>query len=199
MVDSWSILIGMEDESKIAAYLAQNIRYLRGQKRFSQLQLAELAGIPRTTLTCMESGQGNPALQNLVKVAVALGVGVEELLSQPRSACVLISSSDVPVQHRSQGQVRVYELLPDKWRGIGIERMEFEPRAMMGGTPHLPGTKEYMTVIQGEIAVYVEGSHHVTQPGDVLAFPGNQPHSYLNTQASLSVAISVVIPVPSGG
>lgn len=187
----------MENVAQVSAYLAQNIRYIRAQKHFSQQQLADLAGIPRTTLTNLESGLGNPSLHNLIKLSAALGVGVEELLSRPRSGCVLIAAGDVPVQQRSQGQVQIYELLPDKIKGIGIERMEFSPQAMMAGHPHLPGSKEYMTVIQGEVAVYVAGEHHVVKAGAVLAFPGNQPHSYINTQVTPAVAISVVIPVPA--
>lgn len=187
----------MENRQQVSAYLAQNTRYLRDQKHFSQQQLADLAGIPRTTLTHLESGSGNPSLHNLIKLSAALGVGVEELLSRPRSGCVLIAAADVPVQQRSQGQVQVFELLPDKIKGIGIERLEFSPQAMMAGHPHLPGTKEYMTVIQGAVAVNVAGERHVVKAGAVLAFPGNQPHSYINAQAARSVAISVVIPVPA--
>lgn len=187
----------MEDTLKTASYLAENLRYLRSQKHFSQQQLAELAGIPRTTLTSMESGQGNPSLNNLVRIAAALGMGVEELLSRPRSDSVLIPAADVPVQERNQGQMRIYSLLPDKLKGIAIERMEFAPRASMGGQPHLPGTKEYLTVLRGEVAVYVSGELFVVRQGDVLAFPGNQPHSYLNTQDKAALAMSVVIPIPA--
>jgi len=61
----------------------------------------------------------------------------------------------------------------------------------------LPGTKEYLTVLEGEVSVYVAGNLYAVQAGDVLAFPGNQPHSYLNTQFAPAVAISVVIPVPA--
>lgn len=188
---------GMEMVSNTAKYLAHNLRYLRSKKGFSQQQLAQLADIPRTTLTHMESGQGNPSLMNLVKVAGALSLGVEELLSRPRNDCVVIAADQVPVDHRSQGKVRVFSLLPDKLKGIAIERMEFEANASMGGHPHLSGTKEYMTVIQGEIVVYVAGEYFLVKQGDVFAFPGNQHHSYLNQIASVSIAISVVIPIPA--
>ena len=187
----------MEDVSKIAAYLAQNMVYLRGKKNFSQQQLAEMAGIPRTTLTNIESGFGNPSLLNLIKIASALSVSVDELLSIPRSECQLIPAAKVPVQNRNQGRVKVFELLPDKLKGILIDRMEFEPEAMMKGHPHLPGTKEYMTVIKGEMVVHVAGEPYVVKEGDVLAFPGNQPHSYRNTTHTQAIAISVIIPIPA--
>jgi len=187
----------MEDLKKASKYLAQNLINLRRSKNFSQYQLAKLANIPRSTLTNIESGTGNPSLNNLVKLSIALGVGVEELLSRPRSDCSLIFSDQVITQSRSQGQVKVFKLLPDKLKGIEIDRVEFEPEAVMGGHPHLPGTKEYTTVIKGEVVIHVAGETYSVKKGDVFAFPGNQAHSYRNPKRSSSIAISVVIPVPA--
>ncbi|MGE3728505.1 MAG: XRE family transcriptional regulator [Candidatus Sericytochromatia bacterium] len=186
-----------EPQSQVSSYLAQNLRYLRGKKNWSQQQLADLAELPRTTLTHIESGQGNPSLANLVKLSAALGVGVEELLSRPRSACQLIPAAEIPVRKRSQGRVKVFNLLPDSLKGIAIERLELAGEASMGGQPHLPGTKEYLLVLQGTVAVYVAGEHYPVHQGDVFAFPGNQAHSYSNPQSQPAVAISVVIPVPA--
>jgi len=67
----------------------------------------------------------------------------------------------------------------------------------MVGTPHLAGTKEYMTVLQGEIKVFLAGESFLVKRGDVFAFPGNQPHSYRNLLRTKSIAISVVIPIPA--
>src|SRR5688572_28902946 len=136
----------MEEIFKVSEYLAKNISHLRVKKNLSQLQLAKAAGIPRSTLTHIESGEGNPSLVNLLRVAAALGVGVEELLTRPRSGTTLIPAEKIPIQLRSGGQVRIHKLLPDKFRGIAIDRMEFDGMATMGGQPHLSGTKEYLTV-----------------------------------------------------
>ncbi|WP_141735123.1 helix-turn-helix domain-containing protein [Oligoflexus tunisiensis] len=186
----------MDELDRVPLYLSRNINELRSRKNLSQQQLAQMAGIPRSTLTHIESGDGNPSLVNLLRVAAALGVGIEELLSRPRSQTSLIPAEKVPVQVRSGGLVRIHKLLPDKFRGIAIDRMEFEPESAMGGQPHLNGTKEYMTVLQGEVVVHVAGENLVVRKGDVLAFPGHQPHGYRNLKKSPAVAISIVIPVP---
>ncbi len=184
----------MDDSTRVASYLAQNIAKLRYKKKLSQQQLAAVADIPRSTLTNIESGSGNPSLTNLVKVSEALGVGVEELLSRPRAECSLISAGQIPIQKRNQ--VQIYKLLPDKIKGLEIDRIEFEPSAIMGGHPHLAGTKEYMTVIKGEVIVHVAGEHYAVKKGDVFAFPGNQAHSYQNPKKVISIVLSIVIPVP---
>jgi len=187
----------MDEKLNISRYLGQNIEKLRGKMNLSQQQLAKQAQIPRSTLTNIESGSGNPSLTNLVKISAALSVSVEELLSRPRTDCVLISSDKVPLQSRSHGQVQIFKLLPDRIRGLEIDRLEFSVGAVMGGHPHLSGTKEYLTVLQGEIVVYVAGENYTVKRGDVLAFPGNQPHSYRNSGRTTSIAVSIVIPIPS--
>ena len=188
--------IDMNALAKTSSYLAHNIEKLRTSKNLSQLQLARQANIPRSTLTNIESGVGNPSLNNLVKISSALGVSIEELLSRPRTDCQLIKSADIPILNRSQGRAQLHKLLPDKIKGIEMDRMVLEPEAIMGGHPHLDGTKEYLTVIQGEIMVHVAGDSFIVKQHDVLAFPGNQPHSYRNTKKTSSIAISMVIPVP---
>ncbi len=179
-----------------AAYLAQNIAQLRTKRGMSQLQLARQAGIPRSTLTNIESGAGNPSLNNLIKISLALSVGVEELLSRPRRDSQLIRKDEIQILNRSQGRVRLHKLLPDKIKGIEIDRMEMDPEATMGGHPHLEGTKEYLTVLQGEMLVHIAGEKFQVKQGDVLAFAGNQPHSYQNVRRSEAIAMSIVIPVP---
>ena len=62
--------------------LAVRIRQLRGQKGWSQERLAEEAGIHRTYLGGIETARRNPSLRNIVKIALALGVAVEELFQK---------------------------------------------------------------------------------------------------------------------
>lgn len=179
-----------------SVYLATNVAGLRRVKRLTQRQLAELAGIPRSTVTNIESGGGNPSLSNLVRLSCALGVGVEELLAAPRTDCVLIPADKVPSKQKGGGSVRVFELLPERVKGLIIERMELEPGGSMRGTPHVTGTKEYLHATMGTVSVLVAGQMFAVSKGDVLAFPGDQPHSYVNRTRKPAVAFSVVAPTP---
>jgi len=183
---------------KIARYLADNIVALRKKLGMSQQQLAKLAQIPRSTLTHIESGSGNPSLSNLARLSFALQVGIEELLSRPRTECVLFEEASIPVQKRSQGKALVYKLLPDRVKGMEVDRMELAPMTTMPGRPHVTGAKEYLIVMRGEITVAVAGEQFTVPRGAVLAFPGDQAHAYRNLQAEPATGISVVIPVTLG-
>jgi transcriptional regulator with XRE-family HTH domain len=188
----------MQSSDRIPQHLASNILNLRKKKSLSQDQLAKLAEIPRSTLTHIESGSGNPSLQNLAKISNALQVGIEELLSRPRSECELLTEEELPSQKRSQGHARLLQLLPEKLKGLEVDRVEIDAGATMGGHPHLTGAKEYFHVIQGEVTLFVAGEEYLVKRGSVLAFPGDQAHSYRNTGKSTAIGISVVLPVTLG-
>ena len=177
---------------RLARYLAKNLTALRENRRLTQGQLARLAGIPRSTLTYLESGRGNPSLANLAKISQTLQVSLEELLAKPRESSQLLRYADLPRQVKGKGLATVLPLLPEKLAGIQLERMELSPRGRIGGTPHLAGTREFFTCVTGRIAITVGEVTHRLETGDVLAFPGDQPHSYHNEGASKVVGISVV-------
>lgn len=186
----------MTEINAVSRYLSLNLQALRKKRGLSQAQLSQLAEIPRSTITHIESGDGNPSLTNLCKLAAALNVSIEELLSRPRNECTLIKAADVAVLQRGADKVQVYKLMPDKIKGIEIDRMEFAANASLGGHPHLQGTKEYLVTLKGEVTVYVDGQNYTVRKGDVLAFPGDQRHSYKNPKSTAAIALSVVLPVP---
>ena len=62
--------------------LAKNVKRLREAKGLSQEKLARLADVANNTLIKMESGENkNPTLETLKKVAKALGVSVDNLIT----------------------------------------------------------------------------------------------------------------------
>jgi transcriptional regulator with XRE-family HTH domain len=183
---------------EIAKNLAASIVALRRKRGMSQAALARLSGVPRSTVAHLESGAGNPSLTNLARIAGALQVSIEELLARPRASCKLVRANELRGTRRGQGVATVYKLLPDPIPGMEMDRMEIEAGGRMGGIPHVTGTKEYLSVVQGEVTVYVAGESFRVGSGDVLAFPGDQAHSYHNTGSKKSVAFSVVVLAPAG-
>lgn len=182
----------MANEPDIPQNLGANLLSLRKERGLSQAALAEIANVPRSTLTYMESGLGNPSLSNLLKIAGALQVKLEELLATPRADCQLFRQSDIPMQLKGKGAVKVFKLLPDPIPGMEIDRMEIKAGGLLGGVPHTKGTKEYFTCIEGSIEIRVSGESYQLNPGDVLAFPGDSSHSYRNLGRKITVGISVI-------
>lgn len=179
-----------------AENLARNLRALRDAQGLTQQRLAERAGVPRATLATVESGEGNPTLAVLVRLASALNVSIEELIGPPRDTGRLYRADQLPA--RKRGGVVLGKLLPDPLAGIDIERMALPPGATMVGVPHSAGTREYLFCERGPLALVASGQRYELGDGDVVVFRGDQRHSYHNPGEGPAVAFSVVLlPPPS--
>jgi transcriptional regulator with XRE-family HTH domain len=187
-----------EEFETLAQNLAHHLIDVRQKRGLTQEGLAKLVSLPRSTIANLESGQGNPSLINLAKISAALGVTLEQLLHPPRAICRLVEESKVPVQERSQGQVKVYKLLPDPIPHMEVDRIELKPGSQMKGIPHSSGTKEYFHCIQGEITVFIFSQKFVVKKGDVLAFPGESNHTYVNSGKVMAIGMSFVAMTPVG-
>ena len=109
-------------ESDVSTLLGRNVRHLREARGLTQAQAAKLAEIPRATWANMESGAANPTLAVLHRVAGALQVSIEELITTPRAACQFFPKGSLPSKVRN-GNVTVRRLLPDAIPGMEIDRM----------------------------------------------------------------------------
>ena len=188
----------MDKPERVAMHLARNLASLRHARRLTQDALAKSSGLPRSTIANLESGDGNPSLAVLVKVAGKLGVPIDELLASPRAKVRKWSKADLPMRSRGRG-VSLRPLVPEPVPEEMLEMMQLEPNAVMSGTPHLPGTREYFSCLEGAVTIFVAGDRYDLDAGDVLAFPGNVPHSYRNPDATApAMGISVVILAKAG-
>ena len=178
-------------DSHLSERLGSNIKVLREARGLTQSQVAKLAAIPRATLAHLESGGGNPTLAVLSAVADAFQVSLEELVAAPRAALELFPKRRVPV--RMRGNVEVRKLLPDPIPGMELDRFGLPPRARMVGVPHTPGTREYLTCERGKMVLVASGERVTLDEGDVVAFRGDQRHSYENPQNVPAVGYSVVV------
>jgi quercetin dioxygenase-like cupin family protein len=88
-------------------------------------------------------------------------------------------AADVATRTKRRG-VTIRPLVPEPVPDEVMEVMDFAPAAVMAGTPHLPGTREFFTCLSGQVTLMVAGERYALAEGDVLAFPGNLAHSYQN-------------------
>ena len=60
--------------------LGRVVRVLRAEKGFSQESFSDFVGLHRTYIGAIERGERNVSLQNLTRIAEALGLSPSELL-----------------------------------------------------------------------------------------------------------------------
>jgi transcriptional regulator with XRE-family HTH domain len=187
----------MDKPDLISRHLARNLLSLRHVRKLTQDGLAKAADLPRSTIANLESGDGNPSLTVLVKVARALETSIDELTASPRAKVRRWQAKDVASRARGRG-VTTRDLVPEAVPEEVMEIMEFAPGAVMAGTPHLPGTREFFSCLEGEVTIFVAGERFDLAAGDVLGFPGNVPHSYRNTAAKRALGVSIVVLAKAG-
>jgi transcriptional regulator with XRE-family HTH domain len=186
------------DANDVAAHLARNLVSLRHARGLTQDALAKAGKVPRSTIANLESGSGNPSLQVLVKVAGALRCPIDELLSPPHAKVRKYGAGEIPELRRAGRGVVMRPLVPEPTPEEVLAIMDLEEGGVMGGTPHLPGTREYFSLLEGHVEIVVAGTRFEIGPGEVLAFPGNVPHSYKNLGKKRARGVSVVVLSKSG-
>jgi transcriptional regulator with XRE-family HTH domain len=179
----------------LGSNLADNVRRLREARDLSQQDMARISEIPRPTWASLESGAANPTLSVLIRAANALQVSIEELIGSPRTDARMVRGNEV--RHRRRQGATLRPLLPEAIPGVTISRMELSAGGHMVGIPHTAGTREYLTCERGWIELVTSGERWTLEPGDTLAFRGDQRHTYRNLLATrISVAVSVVCFAP---
>lgn len=188
------------DESKLgdlSDHLGRNLRAIRELRGLTQQQMADLCRIPRSTVANIEVGGSNPTLAVLVRLAGAMHLSIEELLARPRVRCQVFPEDALPtLEAKRGGGSKIRKLLPHPIPGMAIDRMELAPGARHPGSPHAPGTHEFLYCERGQINLWVGGEPFVLARGSVAAFPGDQRHSYENPGRSISIGFSVVSLAP---
>jgi XRE family transcriptional regulator, regulator of sulfur utilization len=178
-------------DQELAERVAANVRHLRAGRGLTQAQAAATASLPRATWAHLESGEANPTLQVIHRAAQALSVSIEELIAAPRAAVELFPAGSLPA--RTRGAATVRQLLPDPLPGMALERIDLPPGASFPGIPHTAGTKEYLACESGVIVLAVAGRKLTLGAGDVVAFLGDQRHSYANPGRAPAVGYSAIL------
>ena len=80
-----------------------------------------------------------------------------------------------------------------------LERLEIPAGARFVGTPHTPGTREYLTCEAGRLELVASGERFILEVGDVVVFRGDQRHSYANIGRGIAVGYSTVVLRPVDG
>jgi transcriptional regulator with XRE-family HTH domain len=187
----------MASSDDLSSALAENLRRVRDRRGLTQGQLAKLCGVPRSTLAQIETGISNPTLSVLARLASALQLTLEELLSPPSARGQLYRRGSLPIISKGKdGRAVIHKLLPDPIPGMEIDRMELKQGARVTGVPHRSGTREYLACESGKLILWAAGERFELSPGDLIAFDGSEPHSYQCGDSASCVAFSVVVLAP---
>jgi transcriptional regulator with XRE-family HTH domain len=166
------------------AVIAASLRRERVRSGLSLTEVARRAGIAKSTLSQLESGTGNPSLETLWALCVALKVPFSQLIARPEPLVQVIRAGEGPAVTSAQADYRAVLLSscpPGARRDVYV--ITAEPGPQRSSDPHMPGVVEHVVLSTGRALVGLTDDPVELEPGDYIAYPGDVPHVFQALQA----------------
>ena len=159
--------------------IAASLRRERQRAGLSLTEVARRAGVAKSTLSQLESGTGNPSIETLWALCVALDVPFSRLLDPPALQTQVIRADEGPTVTAAQADYHA-TLLASSAPGArcDIYRIAAEPGHPRASEPHNPGVVEHTVIGAGRALVGVAGQAVELGPGDYIRYPADQPHVF---------------------
>jgi transcriptional regulator with XRE-family HTH domain len=161
------------------AVIAASLRRERERAGLTLTELARRAGVAKSTLSQLESGTGNPSVETLWALGVALGVPFSQLVEPPVAPVRVVRAGAGPRVPSDQAHFAGTLLAA----GAAHTRrdlyvIELESGPVRHAQAHLPGSVEHVIVAAGRMRAGPDSEQVDLDPGDYASFPGDVPHTY---------------------
>jgi transcriptional regulator with XRE-family HTH domain len=159
--------------------IAASLRRERRRTGLSLTEVARRAGVAKSTLSQLESGTGNPSLETLWAICVALDAPFSRLLDPPRPHVQVIRADEGPTVSAAEAdyQATLLAACPPGARR-DVYRIAAEPGHARASDAHMPGVMEHVVLSAGRALVGVAGEPVELGPGDYICYPGDIPHVF---------------------
>lgn len=167
----------------MAAYLSigTKLRTIRDERKLSQRELAQKAGISPNAISLIERDESSPSVATLQSLATALNVKISYFFDDETPQRVL---------HVKAGERPMISSNGVKIEGIGgeLSRQEIEPfqitlapNSHSGDRQVVHTGHEFVYCLKGNVEYIIDGVVHMLSPGDFLMFEAHLPHTWRNT------------------
>ena len=172
------------------ARLAAAVRTERERAGLSLSELARRADVAKSSLSTLESGQGNPGVETVWARATALGVPFAALIDPPEPERQLVRAGDGEVTWSESAEYAALVLShsPPQVRR-DIYRIDAEPGRVKRSAAHAAGTVEHVVLVSGRARVGEVDALVELGPGDYYRYPGDVPHDFEALQPGTSAVM----------
>jgi len=171
--------------------IANALRRERDRAGVSLTELARRAGLAKSTLSQLEAASGNPSVETLWALAVALDVPFSRLVDPPtRPVRVIRAGTGVTItsERATFSSTLLSACPPGARRDVHVIALEPGPSRL--AEAHSPGTVEHLVVTSGRIRGGPAGAEIDLDRGDYASFPGDVAHTYTALEpASVGVLV----------
>ena len=167
---------------------------LRKRKKMTLDQLSSKSGVSKSILSQIERNISNPTVSTMMRIADALEetlsgffMNIDEGKSSP-----IETSKETPNITSKDGLCELSILGAGEtvsWLQWYVLTMK--PKGQLPSRSHGSNTFENITVISGEIVVYLKKQSETLKAGDTFRFPTNQEHTLMNKSKTISKVLMV--------
>ncbi|GLS25926.1 DNA-binding protein [Marinibactrum halimedae] len=175
--------------------LCVRVAQLRKQHKMTLDQLAATSGVSRSMLSQIERGQANPTLAVTFRIAQAFGISIGELVDVPGNnpSIEVVHGDDPKNLFRSDDDCHIRTLSPMHMeKNVEFYELRLGPNASLASAPHFEGTRELLTITQGNAQVTSGEDVCKLTTGDSAHYRADMDHIISNTGKKPLVAYLVV-------
>ena len=164
--------------------IAKSLVRERQRTGLSLAEIARRAGIAKSTLSQLEAGNGNPSLETLWSLCVALDIPFAQLLEPQvqKTQVIRCGEGTKVVAEQAHYQAILLAACPPGARR-DIYLLLTQPGADRISQPHPPGSIEHIIVTKGKALVGLTEAPEVLGEGDYICYPADQEHIFQALEA----------------
>jgi transcriptional regulator with XRE-family HTH domain len=169
----------MADSGPPLQAIAAALRRERERAGLTLSEVARRAGLAKSTLSQLEAGTGNPSIETLWALGVALGVPFSQLVDPPAAQVRVVRAGERPAiaaEHADFVATLLAAGGPQSRRDLYV--LAVEPGSVRAAEAHIPGSVEHVVVAAGRLRVGPVGDPIDLEPGDYASFRGDVEHRY---------------------
>lgn len=167
--------------------IASRLRALRAERGWSLEALAARSGVSRATLSRIENAETSATAAALGRLAAAYGLSVSRLMHLSEDGFApLVPAAAQPVWRDPGGGFTRRQVSPPA-RALAGEVVESR---LSPGTriayehPPRAGLEHHLVLLEGRLAVTIDGETHTLSPGDCLRYQLHGPSLFETPPAS---------------
>ena len=142
-------------------------------------ELARQAGVGKSTLSQLESGDGNPSVETLWALSTALGIQFSALVDAPAQRVEVVRFGEgtmIPAADADYTATLLSTAPPGVRRDLYLLRAE--PGKPRISAPHARGVVEYAVISAGRARLGPIADAVELGPGDFISYPGDVEHIF---------------------
>lgn len=166
--------------------IGKALKKLRKAKNISLEKLSEASGVSKAMLSQVENGNVNPTVALMWKVTNGLGVSLQDIVGNGdvSHSPKIIRRSQAPVLEDENGQWKIQIISTmDMAETLELYLLEIKKAGAVKSKPHIHGTEEILTILEGKGAVALYDKTHDLNEYDSIMYKADADHTIINTSS----------------